>query len=419
MCSRLRATAYGHHMLCSVGPKHSRGQIHTLVTLLLASLFIATGTCQEQGLPRWHTAWLAKREQVNAARHAARHAAFLERHAAFQARRAQLNNYSCGGPAEYVAGAFWNRFQPLLDSNVTLTQLNNTLNGFFQQAPERMVEELPLAWESRLVRNAIKMARGLGSSGPVHAVRLLQSFANFLSGAALQKQSLCMPVVRRTIVASILKLSLERGRRSWTDTFQQAVEAVMLALYRLHRRGAAGKGALEFFHVSKAGGTSMCELSVLNGCTASDTTLYGNCLMRRFNDGPRWVSHKEHAKVQPLPSMESLRWFHRSVPSPAMCAYHMLLPCHTCPQRALLPEHQAPIAQAGKAAVRKCMAWRTATERSSMCARLATWQGCQTKKCPGGGGGHAQRVLRECAGASAAQPHRREGDGEDAGSMNE
>lgn len=38
-------------------------------------------------------------------------------------------------------------------------------------------------------------------------------------------------------------------------------------LHRLHRAAAEAKHMLEFFHVSKAGGSTLCQLSVANGCT--------------------------------------------------------------------------------------------------------------------------------------------------------
>ena len=37
-------------------------------------------------------------------------------------------------------------------------------------------------------------------------------------------------------------------------------------LHRLHRTAAEHKRVLEFFHVSKAGGSSLCQLGAANGC---------------------------------------------------------------------------------------------------------------------------------------------------------
>ena len=41
-------------------------------------------------------------------------------------------------------------------------------------------------------------------------------------------------------------------------------------------------------------------------------SLYGNCMMRRFDDNPRWVSHRAHNKTDPITTdLAHLRWFYR------------------------------------------------------------------------------------------------------------
>lgn len=70
---------------------------------------------------------------------------------------------------------------------------------------------------------------------------------------------------------------------------QASVAAVAGRLHRLHRLAAQSKRILEFFHVSKSGGTSFCQLGRLNGCQTESFSTKQNCLMRDFQDYPRWT----------------------------------------------------------------------------------------------------------------------------------
>lgn len=208
---------------------------------------------------------------------------------------------------------FRQRFGPLLRVNASLVEDGL---AFLEQAPARLKGGLELVWEMRIAPFVVKKAISIGGPSIRRQAELaaeLQQFAKMLQSTKAPKH-LCLPVVRRLLIASIIKQDIKFGSEKWTQELKNAVTDVLLALFHVHKRGAALKAAMEFFHVSKAGGTSMCELSVMNGCNASDTTLYGNCLMRRFNDGPRWVSHIEHNKTMPLPATENgsnLRWFYR------------------------------------------------------------------------------------------------------------
>ena len=83
----------------------------------------------------------------------------------------------------------------------------------------------------------------------------------------------CYPVLRRVLMAAVVKQRLQSTGFSWAESqeLQRALAQLAWQLYVLHRQGAAHKPALEFMHVSKSGGTSMCSLSVLNGCRSRDT----------------------------------------------------------------------------------------------------------------------------------------------------
>ena len=59
-------------------------------------------------------------------------------------------------------------------------------------------------------------------------------------------------------------------------------------------RSVLNESLLLFFHISKSGGTALCELSKLNGCwraAAGESTLNTNCVDRGRFDGPWWLPH--------------------------------------------------------------------------------------------------------------------------------
>jgi hypothetical protein len=46
---------------------------------------------------------------------------------------------------------------------------------------------------------------------------------------------------------------------------------------------------VQFLHISKAGGTSMCSAARVAGCTTEDWEMSGNCRVRAFGDTPLWT----------------------------------------------------------------------------------------------------------------------------------
>ncbi len=53
-------------------------------------------------------------------------------------------------------------------------------------------------------------------------------------------------------------------------------------------QAARSKGLLEFTHISKAGGTSMCKAGEANGCANPGFDIEQNCMVREFHDDPKW-----------------------------------------------------------------------------------------------------------------------------------
>jgi hypothetical protein len=68
----------------------------------------------------------------------------------------------------------------------------------------------------------------------------------------------------------------------------------MLQLFQLHKRSTATKGVVQFFHISKSGGTNLCQSAEANGCSTEGFDERLNCLVREFGDQPRWVSYNAH-----------------------------------------------------------------------------------------------------------------------------
>ncbi|GIL53712.1 hypothetical protein Vafri_9167 [Volvox africanus] len=122
------------------------------------------------------------------------------------------------------------------------------------------------------------------------------------------------PLLRRTTVARLTQLWLlhlrhqdtplsqsEYGSGSklsnWVATARRDVDRVLLMLFWLHRAGMRSRIALEFLHISKAAGTSMCHLAEVSGCHAQDFSMGRTCLMRDFDDQPRWINGTHHWKL--------------------------------------------------------------------------------------------------------------------------
>ncbi|KXZ53809.1 hypothetical protein GPECTOR_6g727 [Gonium pectorale] len=56
----------------------------------------------------------------------------------------------------------------------------------------------------------------------------------------------------------------------------------------------AARSVLELLHISKAAGTSMCHLAEASRCRALDFGMGRTCLLREFDDQPRWLNASHH-----------------------------------------------------------------------------------------------------------------------------
>ena len=102
--------------------------------------------------------------------------------------------------------------------------------------------------------------------------------------------------------AALQRLSTASGRESLGTAaglrralvrLPEPARANLSTRYAGFYRAAMSESLLLFLHLSKSGGTALCELAKLNGCWragAGDSSLSSNCANKyNFADGPRWL----------------------------------------------------------------------------------------------------------------------------------
>ncbi|GFR45171.1 hypothetical protein Agub_g6557 [Astrephomene gubernaculifera] len=152
-------------------------------------------------------------------------------------------------------------------------------------------------------------------------VQALSSISDKLSAATPWRG---YAATRRALVGALLKRRIDFGGRFPAEV-QSAVDGIMLKLFQLHKNSSANRGAVQFFHVSKSGGTNLCQAAEANGCATQGFDTRTNCLIRDFIDQPRWVTYNAHKYVQyRMSSRQALPWF---------VNFHTFRPVISCEQR--------------------------------------------------------------------------------------
>ncbi|KAG2434398.1 hypothetical protein HYH02_012410 [Chlamydomonas schloesseri] len=147
--------------------------------------------------------------------------------------------------------------------------------------------------------------------GPTGVTTNLATVSDFLSAAEKLADSLptaghdTHAFARRTLTAALLVTWRAVGC-TWNQEDDATALRILKQLYNLHAAGAGGKAAVEFYHFSKAAGTSVCRASAVVGCTTYSVKDQYTCLIPEFGDGPRWMDRKEHERQceRALPDME-------------------------------------------------------------------------------------------------------------------
>ncbi|KAG2451832.1 hypothetical protein HYH02_003608 [Chlamydomonas schloesseri] len=171
-----------------------------------------------------------------------------------------------------------------------LREVPNGLNDELRANPTRRAAEVGKQGFNALVLISAKLAEG--GTGDTRSL---------LNGALAVARALPedegWPVARRLLTAGLVLRRLRLGPLP-AEEVALATE-VLLHFFDGHRRAAQSKAVLEFLHVSKAGGTTFCQLAEKNGCRTKGFKYgEGNCLIPRFNDRPHWLDPEAFQKVQ-------------------------------------------------------------------------------------------------------------------------
>ncbi|EFJ46165.1 hypothetical protein VOLCADRAFT_93305 [Volvox carteri f. nagariensis] len=198
-------------------------------------------------------------------------------------------------------------------------QLNDTQLAFLPEFGSSAALEI--------VHAAAKLSRGNDNSNKPDLDDLvgeLKDIGSKLLAASATSPWRGFPATRRILLGAILQKRLDFGGRFPPDV-EAAVDALLVQLFQLHKASAAARGAVQFFHISKSGGTNLCQAAGANGCASQGFDTRTNCLIRDFADQPRWVSYNAHKFLQyRMSSRQGLPWF---------VNFHSFRPPYTCEQR--------------------------------------------------------------------------------------
>lgn len=193
-----------------------------------------------------------------------------------QALAATFNNASATDPSTTLA-----QFSTLLNIVVSLGRSNKPYL--------RYVPELHSSTVQALMSDAVLFATSsLGDSS-----KLLELLASISKHIHQLHAEFGYPATRRIILGCILKKRMD-FKNALSPQLQAAVDKVLLQLFNIHKRSAAAKGAVQFLHISKSGGTNLCMAAEQNSCTTEGFSEKHNCLVKEFNDIPRWVTAHAH-----------------------------------------------------------------------------------------------------------------------------
>ncbi|KAG2487913.1 hypothetical protein HYH03_013493 [Edaphochlamys debaryana] len=182
----------------------------------------------------------------------------------------------------------------VLDTLQHLLAAPVTLNETFLRVPELVY---PHFWELASAARVLGGAEDPPPDGPPGGQDVVTQLENISAKVAKLYKHLCWPVLRRVIIAAIVQRRFSQG--PFPPEARPVIARLSVQLYELHKAAAARKGIIDFFHISKAGGTTFCQLAKLNGCRTQSFAARRNCLIREFDDVPRWVNYTLHVGMAP------------------------------------------------------------------------------------------------------------------------
>ncbi|GFR52721.1 hypothetical protein Agub_g15274, partial [Astrephomene gubernaculifera] len=102
------------------------------------------------------------------------------------------------------------------------------------------------------------------------------------------------PVLRRMAMAQLVKAWLTGMQRQLPPVLEDSLRRLFHEFYEAHRVVALRKGIMEYFHISKSGGTSWCHAAKNNGCRAQIYDSAYICQISQFDDRVRWLNNSFH-----------------------------------------------------------------------------------------------------------------------------
>eukprot|EP00775_Hariotina_reticulata_P002572 gene2572-2874_t len=109
-----------------------------------------------------------------------------------------------------------------------------------------------------------------------------------------------IPVVRRSYVSAMWLLQRSKFYKWNTKYMSRALAQGLYRLYEAHADSSAGR-PISYHHISKSGGTSLCQLAGANRCKGPIMTKSVNCLLDTGMDGPVWALKHDSLKVNNIP----------------------------------------------------------------------------------------------------------------------
>ncbi|WIA08609.1 hypothetical protein OEZ85_008038 [Tetradesmus obliquus] len=102
------------------------------------------------------------------------------------------------------------------------------------------------------------------------------------------KDEVLYPALRRSYMAAVWVLQRSRLFAWQATQLNSNVLSTLFRLYLHHTNRAKGR-AVSFHHISKCGGTTMCQLAASNRCSNPSMDQERNCVLDSRLDGPLWM----------------------------------------------------------------------------------------------------------------------------------
>ena len=118
-------------------------------------------------------------------------------------------------------------------------------------------------------------------------LRQLEALEQLVVGLrACSEQSVAF--LRRYTTAVLLLLRQQLPQAAADKACRGSAQRILLQLQLLHQQSSAARGAVEFTHISKSGGSTLCILAKEAQCSSQNFTLHRNCMIAAFEDDPAW-----------------------------------------------------------------------------------------------------------------------------------